>query len=73
MLRKLILTTAAAALVVAPLAAQAAPARTASPVGETEELSQALVAVLGGALFALLVIVLGDSDGETEDSTPTSP
>ena len=68
MLRKLILTTAAAALVVAPLAAQAAPARVASPVAETEQLSQELLFVLGAVGFALLVLILSDSG-----DNPTSP
>lgn len=70
MLRKIILSTAAVALVATPLAAQAAPVRTASPVGETEELSQALVAVIGGAVFALLVLLLSDNNSNT---APTSP
>ena len=68
MLRKLILTTAAAALAVAPLAAQAAPARLASPVAETEELSQELLFILGAAAFALLVLIFSDSGDQ-----PTSP
>lgn len=71
MLRKLILTTAAAALAAAPIAAQAAPARTSSPVAEAEGLSQELILVLGGAVFALLILVFADNgDGDT---APTSP
>ena len=68
MLRKLILSTAAAALVAAPLAAQAAPARTASPVAETEQLSPALAAALFIAGFTLLILLLSD-DGDL----PASP
>ena len=71
MLRKLILTAAAAAFVAAPLAAQAAPARTSSPVAESEGLSQALGLGLGAALLGLLILIFADnSDGEI---TPTSP
>lgn len=68
MLRKLILTTAAAALTVAPLGAQAAPVRMASPVAETENLSQELMLLLGAVGFALLVLILSDSG-----DNPTSP
>jgi len=68
MLRKLILSTAAAALVAAPLAAQAAPARTASPVAETEQLSQGLAAALFIAGFALLILLLSG-----DDDLPDSP
>lgn len=68
MLRKLILTTAAAALVATPIAAQAAPVRTASPVGETEEISTGLTFALGVLVFGLLVLILSDGSDE-----PTSP
>ena len=68
MVRKMILATAAAALVVAPLAAQAAPERVSSPVAETENMSQGLMFALGAATFALLVLLLADSSDE-----PTSP
>ena len=68
MLRKIILTTAAAALVVAPLAAQAAPERVSSPVAETENISQGVMFVLGASAFALLVLLLASNGDE-----PTSP
>ena len=68
MLRKIILTTAAAALVVAPLAAQAAPERVSSPVAETENISQGVMFVLGASLFALLVLLLADNN-----ELPASP
>ena len=68
MVRKIILATAAAALVVAPLAAQAAPMRVSSPVAETEQMSQGLMLVLGAALFALLVLLLADNN-----ELPASP
>ena len=68
MLRKLILTTAAVAFVAAPLAAQAAPARTSSPVAETEGLSQELMLILGAVVFGLLVLIFADNS-----DSPTSP
>jgi len=68
MVRKIILATAAAALAVAPLAAQAAPVRVSSPVAETEQMSQGLMLVLGAAFFALLLILVVDNGGD-----PTSP
>jgi hypothetical protein len=71
MLRKLILTTAAAALVAAPITAQAAPARASSPVAESENLSQELMLILGAVLLGLLVLIFADNgDGDT---APTSP
>lgn len=68
MRRKLILTTAAAAFLAAPLAAQAVPVRASSPVGETENLNQGVGFVLGASLFALLVLLIGGGD-----DLPTSP
>ena len=70
MVRKFILSAAAAALAAAPLAAEAAaPARTSSPVAETEEISTGLTFVLGLLLFGLLVLIFADSDS----NQPTSP
>lgn len=69
MLRKLILTTAAAAMAVTPLAAQAAPARVSSPVAEAEGIGQEALVLLLVAGFALLVLVFGDNSSEQ----PTSP
>jgi hypothetical protein len=71
MLRKLILTTAAATLIAAPLAAQAAPVRMSSPVAEAEQLSEELMLLLGAVGFALLVLILSNS-GDS-DTAPTSP
>ena len=71
MLRKLILTAAAAAVIAAPLtaqAAQAAPARNASPVAEAEGISQELLLLLGAVGFGLLVLIFADNSDE-----PTSP
>ena len=67
MLRKLILTAAAAALVGAPLTAQAASARMASPVAETEDLNQGVGAILGIAFFTVLILLLS-SDSDLPDS-----
>ena len=69
MLRKLILTTAAAAVIAAPLTAQAAPARDASPVAEAEGISQGLLLLLGAVGFGLLVLIFADNS----DGSPTSP
>ena len=68
MIRKLIHTIAAAALVAVPVAAQAVPARTSSPVAEKEQLSQALLAVLLAAGLALVVLIFSDNG-----DSPTSP
>ena len=60
MLKRLMLTVGAAALVAAPVAAQAAPVRVAAPVEETEELSQGLLLVLLASFVALVVLALAD-------------
>ena len=68
MLRKLIMSTAAATLVAAPVIAQAAPVRTSSELAETEELRGALLPVIIAVALGLLLILLVDSSEE-----PTSP
>ena len=68
MLRKLIMSTAAATLVAAPVIAQAAPVRTSSELGETEELRGALLPVIIAVVLGLLLILVVDSSEE-----PTSP
>ncbi len=68
MLRKLILTTAAAAFLAAPLAAQAAPERASSPVAETENISQGVLFVLGVSIFTIFVLLIAGGD-----DSPTSP
>ena len=68
MLRKLILTTAAAAFLAAPLAAQAAPVRTSSPVAEKEDISQGLGFVLGAAFFTVVILLIASGD-----DSPSSP
>ena len=72
MLRKLILTTAAAALAAAPVAAQAAqatPARASSPMAQEEQLGGAMWPVLAAVGFALVLLFLLDDDSDN----PTSP
>lgn len=72
MVRKLISAATAAAIVAAPLAAQAAPARDGSPVsGDKEQLVGLLwqYVVLPVIVAAVLALVLG----EDEDEEPASP
>jgi hypothetical protein len=68
MLRKVMLTTAAATLAAAPVAAQAAPVRSSSPVAEGEQLKGGLLPIIAAVAFSLLLILLIDSEDE-----PTSP
>jgi len=75
MLRKLIWTTAAATLVAAPVAAQAAtaaPARNASPVAEAENISQGVLLVLMASGLALLVLIFANN-GDDAGNLPYSP
>jgi hypothetical protein len=65
----------AAGLVVAPVAAQAAPMRAPSQVSESEELvgsSLMLYLALAAAAAALLVFVVLDDDDDADD-LPASP
>lgn len=71
MLRNLITTAAAAALVAAPVAAQAAPARTSSPVAQEENMegnSWLLPAIIGIGLAIAIFLVI-----DSEDDLPSSP
>ncbi len=68
--RKVLASLAAAGLVLGSTAAAAAPARTASPVGEAEGAS-AWPAFLGVGVLAILVIVVA-SNSEIDES-PRSP
>ena len=70
MLRKFVLSMAAATLAVAPIAAQAAPAREAAPMTEEESLrgGYILPAVIGIALLVVLYIAI-----TSEEDIPTSP
>lgn len=66
MLRKLLTGTVAAAMIAAPVAAQAAPSnlRTGSPVGESEEVVGSAIWIIGGIVLAgiILLLVLDDDD-----------
>jgi len=68
MLRKFILMAAAAAVITAPLAAQAAPVRASSPVAQTENLSQELLLLLGAVTVGLLVLIFADNSSEQPHS-----
>lgn len=69
MLRKIALSAAAATLVAAPIAAQAAPARVSTPVADSEEaFGNFLWPVLGAIILGVIVILLVDGDDE-----PVSP
>lgn len=68
MFRKLILTTTAAALAVAPISVQAAPARASAPVaGDAENLGGGFIIplVAFAVLAGLLVLLFNDDDDET--------
>lgn len=69
MLRKIVLSAAAATLAAAPIVAQAAPARTSSPVADQEELAGGFLwPILGAIILGVVVILLVDGDDE-----PVSP
>lgn len=70
MFRKLALSTAAALVVAAPIAAQAAPARTPAAVEESQELrgnSGVFLPIIVAIALAIGIILLIDDDN------PTSP
>lgn len=69
MIRSLVLTVATAALAVAPIAAQAAPPRTAAPVAEeSEELggSPFLIPIIIALVVGLIIVAI--TDGEEPES-----
>lgn len=70
MLRKFVLSTAAATLAIAPLAAQAAPARESAPMTEEESLRGGFVlpALIGIALLIVLYLAI-----DSEKELVTSP
>lgn len=68
-IRKLPVALAAAALTVAPVAAQAAPQRAAAPVAEANELRADLWIF---AIIALLVILWAVLDNDDQDNDPVS-
>jgi hypothetical protein len=65
-------SAAALGLIAAPIAAQAAPARAATPIGQSERLAgegTILYVALAAAAIALVIIFASDD----EDELPTSP
>ena len=70
MFRKFVSSAAAAALLAAPIAAQAAPARTSSPVAQEEELTGIgfLPIIIGLGLLVVLFLAI-----DSEDELPHSP
>jgi hypothetical protein len=72
MLSKLVTSMAAAALVAAPLAAQAAPVRVAAPSAEGEDLRGGFVlpAIIGIGLLIVLWLAI---DSEEDLDVPFSP
>lgn len=69
MLRKIVLSAAAATLAATPIVAQAAPARASSPVAKQEELAGGFLwPILGAIVLGVIVILLVDGDDE-----PVSP
>jgi hypothetical protein len=69
MLNKLVTSMAAAVLAVAPIAAQAAPERVATPVAENEELGRGflLPALIG---IGLLIVIYLAIDSEEDPVSP---
>ena len=74
--KSIVMSLAAAGLVVAPVAAQAAPSREPSAVVEGEELVGAsplmIIAALAAAAFLILVVADEDSFDDIDD-LPASP
>ena len=70
MLRKFVLSMAAATLAVAPIAAQAAPARESAPMTQEENLrgGYVLPTVIGLVLLVVLYLAI-----DSEEDIPTSP
>lgn len=74
MIGKLISYGAAAALVVAPIAAQAAPERAAAPVSAEEELGgSGQLAIAALVLLGFIVVMFLALDGENDVEVPFSP
>ena len=73
MLRNAITATAAVALTVAPIAAQAAPsevARTGSELGETEQLRSGTGWILAAVALALVIWGILELTGDDEPASP---
>lgn len=73
MLRPLASLAAAMTLAIAPIATQAAPARASAPVSaQSDDLAGVSTPglVLGIAVFALIIILLIDDEGQPSPSSP---
>jgi hypothetical protein len=74
-MRKLIMSAAAAAMIVGSSVAQAAPvadARAGSPVAEAEGMSSEILLGLFAAIL-LVIALIGINDNDVDDNFPTSP
>ena len=77
MIRSILASVAAVSLAAAPVAAQAAPARSATPIGESEGIAGdnaigwAALAVLVVAMAVILIDDLSDDDDDID--VPVSP
>jgi hypothetical protein len=72
--KTLLATATAVGLMAAPMAAQAAPARAASPVANSEELAgEPFILYAALAAFAIGMVILLASDDSDEAPTPVSP
>ncbi|HLV06296.1 MAG TPA: hypothetical protein VKY80_01335 [Croceibacterium sp.] len=72
MIKKLMMSAAAATLVAAPIAAQAAPVRAPAPTSDSEELAGGLLLPALIALAVAVGIYLIVDDGD-DDDLPVSP
>lgn len=72
--KTLLASATAAGLMAAPVVAQAAPARAASPVAESEQLAgQPFILYAALAAFAVGMVVLVADDDSDEAPEPVSP
>lgn len=73
MIRSFALMTAAAALAVAPVTAQAAAPRITAPVAESEELGEGSLILPIAILVGLIIVVYLAIDSEDDIDVPFSP
>jgi hypothetical protein len=72
--KTLLATATAVGLMAAPMAAQAAPARAASPVASSEELAgEPFILYAALAAFAIAMVILLADDDSDEAPEPVSP